>query len=231
MTDRPIAFSPAMMAALLREIAAPGTGKTQTRRVLKQQPDMSFVMKCDDRPGWFGDEEGETNFHAGYAIGDRLWVREAWKACAQMDEIKPRDMSQHEPRMFLADNWIIEPACMMIKPGRYRPPMFMPRWMSRITLDVTDVRVARVQDISEADARAEGIQWKAAPGMTGSGGWRDYSQGENSRFIRYFADPCDSYRALWDSLNKKRGFDWDANPWVVAVTFAPRTDNIDHLEG
>lgn len=91
---------------------------------------------------------------------------------------------------------------------RWRSPMFMPRWASRLTLEVTAVRVERVQDISEADAEAEGVDWI-----------RDSSRvrvpGQDSR--RPTAVEC--YRWLWNQLNAARGFPWSANPWVWSVTF------------
>jgi hypothetical protein len=91
-------------------------------------------------------------------------------------------------------------------PDTWRPSLFMPRWASRLTLLVTDVRVERLQDISEADAIAEG--WPNEPGAA----LRD-------------AYPIGWYANLWNSLH---GHDaWDANPWVVAVTFAAQRGNID----
>jgi hypothetical protein len=78
---------------------------------------------------------------------------------------------------------------------RARPSIHMPRWASRITLEITDVRVERLQDIGTDDARAEG--------MIGD---------END-------SPTGHYETLWDKLNAKRGFGWDVNPWVWALTF------------
>lgn len=80
---------------------------------------------------------------------------------------------------------------------KLHPSIFMPRWASRITLEITDVRVERVQGITEADAIAEGVEWQT-PGP------------ERNRL---------RYRELWDSLNAKRGFGWDKNLWVWVLTF------------
>ena len=88
----------------------------------------------------------------------------------------------------------------------------MPRWASRLTLTVTDVRVQRVQDISEGDIAAEGI----ARGFSGG------PHGEEGLY-EDFAD-------LWDSLNAPRGYGWDANPWVAAYTFTVQRQNIDQME-
>ena len=79
----------------------------------------------------------------------------------------------------------------------------MPRWASRTTLEVTDVRVQRVQEISVQDVKAEGVWWQDIL-------WPNHNA--RSKFIPRF-------RKLWDRINAKRGFPWDANPWVWALTF------------
>jgi hypothetical protein len=86
----------------------------------------------------------------------------------------------------------------------WRPSIFMPRRASRLTLTVTDVRVQRVQDISATDAEEEGVRCDMSP--------------------RTFVD---HFHRLWDSLNASRGYGWEANPWVVALTFTVARQNID----
>jgi len=101
-----------------------------------------------------------------YAIGDRLWVREAWRTADVLDDLPPRDLRKTEdatidrtPIRYEADgathdfDETCDPAF-----GRLRPGMFMPRWASRLTLTVTDVRVQQLLDITEEDARAEGFE-------------------------------------------------------------------------
>ena len=92
----------------------------------------------------------------------------------------------------------------------WRSPIFMPRWASRLMLTITSVRVERVQEISEADAKAEGIErindhphW----------GWKDYTG--NGQDL----SPIMSYQSLWDSLNSKRGYSWASNCFVWVLTF------------
>jgi hypothetical protein len=80
----------------------------------------------------------------------------------------------------------------------------MPRWASRITLEITGVRVERVQEISERDARAEGIQPVLEDGI-----WS-----HNGHVL-----PRDGFADLWDSVNAKRGYSWDVNPWVWVLEF------------
>ena len=95
--------------------------------------------------------------------------------------------------------------------GRWRPSIFMPRWASRILPDVTDVRVERVQDISEADAHAEGVEHRehVLASYLDGGVLRGY------------------YEALWDTINAKRpGCSWADNPWVWVITF-PRGGGTD----
>ena len=236
MTDRPILFSAPMIRALLEG------RKTQTRRVITPKNDAARFLFFQD---WTDDYILKAGWRFlqrthGYAIGDRLWVREAWRADSQMDAIAPSNLSQYEPRFFEANSWLIEPTCSMIKPGRLRASMHMPRWASRLTLLVTDVRVQRLQDISKDDARQEGIP--NAP---------------------YAVRPDLSFKSLWDSINanprpryglvggKKcithyESFPWAGetrtethrgkphhitpNPWVVAPTFEVVHSNIDAIE-
>lgn len=90
-------------------------------------------------------------------------------------------------------------------PCRIRPSIFMPRWASRITLEITDVRVERLQDISAADAQAEGIV------PDGDGGWH------LADTRHYMGDPISSYASLWEYINGPDS--WDLNPWVWVIEF------------
>ncbi len=162
MTDRPILFSAPMVRALLS-----GT-KTQTRRVLKQAtgPSLSVGMD-DDEPGvaalsWlWGDGPGHDVHETIKRVrcpygqpGDRLYLRETWQA------VNGNDRARHIVTHPAPDRgWIEYAATPRIDEPAYkwRPSIHMPRWASRITLDVTGIRVERLQDISEADAIAEGV--------------------------------------------------------------------------
>lgn len=202
MRDHPIIFSAPMVRAILEG------RKTQTRRVVKGwQPKGIGAFHVDT-----GFKRGhptlvETTPHpAGREIhwlqrmpygqpGDRLWVRESFSGPHEWATIPPSGWGwDHSdvPIWYWADgnpdhgDWT-----------RPRPSIHMPRWASRITLEITDVRVQRVQDISEEDALAEGCR----------------SQIKHSAA---FAD-------LWDSINESRGFGWNANPYVWALTFKRAT--------
>jgi len=154
------------------------------------------------------------------APGDLLWVREAFRGDKGYDSTPPREWS-HWPVHYEADGEP-DPNDEIGMNGRLRPGMFMPRWASRLTLRVTDVRVQRVQNITEEDAKEEGVgPLKPVPGRPDLM-WVHHG-GE-----RYSA-PGYAFRELWDSLNAKRGFGWDQNPWVAAYTFEVIRQNVDEV--
>jgi hypothetical protein len=151
--------------------------------------------------------------------GDRLWVREAWRTLAEFDKHPPRELVETCPLRYEADK-----ACsargFTEGFGRYRPPMFMPRWASRGLDEVVSVRVERLRDISEADARAEGIRAHTlAPDPTQ--GWMPsdevYSWLDNPAPSQWSRYPRLAYGALWEAINGDGS--WAANPWVWRVEF------------
>ncbi|MBX5532678.1 hypothetical protein ISE23_28050 [Pseudomonas aeruginosa] len=204
--ERPILFNDQMVRAILEG------RKTVTRRVMKPQPDFLGSMVDPNTPFKTLDAGLHARITCPYGEpGDRLWVREAWAADAQVDAIAPRDLSQGEPIWFPADLSVRQTGCSMISKGRGRPSIHMPRWASRILLEITAVRVERLQDISEDQAEAEGTQ-----------GCVPYCQ---SPYDSDGAPACDcmnltykeSFQALWSSINGAAS--WDANPWVWVVEF------------
>ncbi len=250
----PIPFIAPMVRGLLREIEHPGTGKTQTRRLVSKLRRFGNVREFgrSDTPGYdwhFRDNDGRFHLrHAEllpylpYAAGDRLYVREAWRVSKRWDETKPSELpvramtvmfeaggsvggiapyDKTSPRPlaeYAADlNW---PQTMPDWAGKPRPAMFMPRWASRITLAVTEVRVQRLQDISAADAMAEGIIRSGRFYGLEDGDWDDA-----------VLDPREAYGGLWDRLNSRRGHGWYENPWVAAYTFVPELINVEAWSG
>jgi hypothetical protein len=212
MTDRPIIFSAAMVRALLEG------RKTQTRRIYKV-PAGSYVEQGRVWAMTDGCAYGDKALP--YAPGDRLYVREAHALWADDESRRAAQLIEgsDDPCIYRAD-FHDGADCLAMGGDRWRPSIHMPRWASRITLTVTEVRVQRLQDISEADAVAEGIQ-KGEP------------TGELSRLLgcvwgfdgfRY-SNPVVAYRDLWNSLHGPDA--WDANPWVVAVSFTVERRNID----
>lgn len=203
MADRPILFSAPMIRALLA-----GT-KTQTRRVMKPQPSrVDGGVPFGDAPAWAHAEPGSMMMRCPYGKrGDRLWVRETWRGERTDDGRPPRDLDTGSRVWFEADGAAEDGGAVNVdaKPGKLRPSMFMPRWASRITLDVTGVRVERLQDISADDAKAEG----APPSHQ--------SIDRVSRELGYADFPRSWYAQLWEQINGPGS--WDANPWVWVVSF------------
>jgi hypothetical protein len=206
MSDKPILFSAPMVRAIL------DGRKTQTRRVLKPQPSL-FEIDDKGTPCQVGvlqvqgraynqltlgsDEAGvipsEPRLHS---VGDTLWVKETWRTEARYHALAPRSLPKNAIISFDADyDCTPNDGCR----GRVRQSIFMMRHMSRLHLLVTGVKVERLQDISEADAMAEG--------------WN----GPLTEIGYPTAKPVQWFSSLWDSINGPGS--WDANPWVVAYTF------------
>jgi hypothetical protein len=203
MTEHQILFKAPMVRALL------DGKKTQTRRVVKARADKDMGPRCVMQPHEIaGEVNGGSYLNSPYwEPGDRLWVREVWRTVAEADALPPRDLTPAHRLWFEAD------APHQLGFGKLRPSMFMPRWASRITLEVTEVRVERLQDISTADAWAEGMPDAPPPGvyidrMDEFVRWSDGVMREN---------PKQAYRTLWESINGAGS--WGANPWVWVVAF------------
>ncbi|SEI16987.1 hypothetical protein [Pseudomonas asplenii] len=190
--ERPILFSGPMVRAIL------DGDKAVTRRAVK----MTDLLQACLEP-----QEGELKLKAAHKLcplgrpGDRLWVREAWAADAQVDLIAPRELSLGEPILYPADGAIRQTGCAMISRGKIRPSIHMPRWISRIQLEITDVRVERLQDITKQQALAEGVM-SAERDIDRDG--NDYS-------------PVELFGGLWVMINGMGS--WNANPWVWVIEF------------
>jgi hypothetical protein len=232
MKERPILFSGPMVRAILA-----GT-KTQTRRIVTHRHGISFLggMGQTNDPACLGyafdgpDHNGymvlargldERHDHGRISLpcpygapGDRLWVREAWcsgyaRGCwgtvFAADKQFVQGSRRHEKGVHFNAEWD--------GPGgqhyKWRPSIHMPRWASRLTLEVTDVRVERLHDITEEDARAEGVEaW-----MESLRGGPHYNH--NAQLGAY---PVTAFARLWDSINGERAA-WHSNPWVWVVAF------------
>lgn len=197
MKERPILFSGEMVRAILA-----GT-KTQTRRVVKV-PLWDPPMERAFAPGcgiWRGADSSEVRCPYGSA-GSRLWVREAFAR----DYFSATPYLPPEQRHGYRADWTQRAADTAPEP-KWTPSIHMPRWASRLTLEVTGVRVERLQDISEEDARAEGI----VESGTAPGWFKPKADGS-------FADPArGAFQLLWESINGAES--WAANPWVWVVEF------------
>jgi len=198
--ERPILFTAPMVQAIL------DGRKTQRRRPLKiklcggKKHNIDFT---DDKE-WAIARAGECPYGQ---IGDELWVRETWGTDKQVDDVKPSELSKGEPTYYPATNHVIEVACKMMTLGKKRPSIFMPRWASRIQLKITDIRVERLQDISDEDAYSEGIK----KGMRGGG----VIETEKHRLQSNSAKL--TFQMLWEEINGQ--YSWNNNPWVWVIEF------------
>jgi hypothetical protein len=252
--DRPILFSSAMVRAILDD------RKTQTRRVLKLQPmhgssttirphhclDGAFLVEHWQRQersfGNFGRCENITCPYG--ALGDRLWVRETWattdsaggpvvayRAGGSMVHGASGDRRNGTWQDFVFSGEVGE----VYPPEIWKPSIFMPRWASRITLEVTDVRVERLQEISEGDAVAEGVQ----PWRLNESEIADIQISDESPEMKQLAKALGpggftaraEFQMLWDSINFKRKggiYSWSKNPWVWCISFRRIHGTQDH---
>lgn len=214
MTDKPIDFrAPSVLAAI-------DGRKTQHRLVLKSQPSPENTVVGDSVMG-----PRALLARARHKIGDRLYVREAW-----MHKRYRMDNSEPVPAfgaIYRSDG------CYEGLRG-WKPSATMPRWASRLTLTVTDVRVQRLQEISEADAVAGGATMRLEcsgfrnqnPGW--SMDWARSDAGELQDSDIALHDPQMAFANLWNSLHGPDA--WDENPWIVALTFTVRHGNIDAVQ-
>ena len=190
MREHPIIFSGPMVCAILEG------RKTQTRRVMKPQPE-GLVKRCPGLNEIRGASQlwtdGVRVFSCPHGTpGDVLWARETWAPF-------PNDPARRvEYRAGYEAPGVRGHVPMWSK--RWRPSIHMPRWASRLTLRLTDVRVQRVQEISPEDAEAEGC-------------WRTPDE------CSHVSIQPPEFRDVWDSLNVKRGYGWDVNPFCWALTF------------
>lgn len=218
--ERPIIFSTEMVKAILEG------RKTQTRRVLKAELGALYYTENDSKCPY-----GKP--------GDRLWVRESWKIIGwndgepffiqykdgetKSDVMLPEDkcedywiqcseechkagLKTNDDGIFIIDGDV---------PTKWRPSIFMPREASRIILEITNIKLERLNDISEEDCQAEGVQWLwngnceecyqwSVTGNKKSNAWFDYAE--------------DCYKHLWNSIHKKENT-WKDNPWVWVIEF------------
>ncbi|WP_438435983.1 morphogenetic protein [Klebsiella pneumoniae] len=195
MTERGMIFNAEMVRAIL------AGRKTQTRRIMAPQP-ADDIERCifpnPEEIGWKSSlrhKHGSTTAHFCHygKPGDRIWVRETW-ARYNIDQ-NSHDIAY---RATTPADWPEE--------GRWRPSVHMPRWASRILLEITSVRVERLNSISQEDAQAEGLE------LTG---WRPtYSDPDTGGEVM---TPYDNFAELWSSIYGDES--WKANPWVWVISF------------
>lgn len=227
MKTRPILMNGPMVRATLADI------KTNTRRLVKGivedvrrgdwYADRRLVHKPTCQLGFCETVDDGVLACDGYDLepngagirspyggpGDRLWVRETWG----LFDTEPKDGPEKAKVFYRATDGDRDE----LRYQLWRPSIHMPRWASRITLEVVSVRVERLQEISEADAIAEGVQQdrgRDVPVAMGGGvtPWRDYLDTGN-----WYTSAARSFQSLWESISAPGS--WAANPWVWRVEF------------
>lgn len=219
--ERPILFSGEMVRAIL------GGRKTETRRVVKDQSrlreptqDHGALRVSVEYQSIYGSWQpwvtNAKSMRCPYGqLGDQLWVRETWSKpyagpagyVFRADYLRPTNL---DPSIASERRW--------------SPSIHMRKEAARLWLRVTDVRIERLQDVSEEGAKAEGVEIK----RYGDPPWfctRDYSRPAHADgwFPGFCADTGKQFRSsfqtLWDSINTKRSYGWDSNPWVWVIAF------------
>jgi hypothetical protein len=206
--SRPIIFSSESVRAIL------AGRKTQTRRVVKPQPTSETDQLWYLNGQWrWGRQSSWFIFSPPYAVGDRLWVREMWR--------QEKDEVYYKADESLTGSW-------------YSSPIFMPRWASRIDLEVTAVKVERLQSITEEDAVKEGFKvdvpetWWQGYRLVNGNYWQDQACGDTPP--HWMLEPKEiswhggipacrgRFIGAWEKINGKK-HPWDANPWVAVYEF------------
>lgn len=224
--EHPILFKDEMVRAIL------DGRKTQTRRIISKRnsdhgglwdrlefdeaklPQGAMPIIVDNgylhvpfRPHPEDCQDGEwwmrTRVYPTWEVGDRLWVRETWGYFGGDEYLYQRCQGAVGYR---ATHLPLSP----VHGGKWRPSIVMPRWACRIILEVTEVRVQRLNEITNEDAIAEGIE--PIPGKPGL--WRRYD-----KICNQTSQPIKSFKNLWDSINAARGFGYFDKPWVWAISF------------
>lgn len=208
MKEHPILFSGPMVRAILEG------RKTQTRRVVKPQPtpygeDSPFALATQKqhigKPWMPVGGVFQENWQCPFgAVGDRLWVRETWCCRDLWDGLKPSELGKQTSTFQIALDYKANNKRVWSRgnQGKWRPSIHMPRWASRLTLEITAVRVERLQEISEDDAVKEGAPEQRHP----------YNGSTTPASYRWHG-----FRELWSKIHSPEL--WAANPWVWVIEF------------
>ncbi|HHC3981409.1 TPA: hypothetical protein ACN7ID_000290 [Klebsiella pneumoniae] len=208
MTERGMIFNAEMVRAIL------DGRKTQTRRPIKwKQTRFTEIGEREDGSKWPWSEDAEHACDFWHpcpfgAVGDRIWVRETFAALepGSYEQVKPQEGHCQDLRYAATDRLAKSDAD--IRGYKWVPSIHMPRWASRILLEITDVRVERLNAISEEDARAEGII---------DGGCLNCGEPEPCGCANPEPDATDAFAYLWQSIYGQES--WNANPWVWVIEF------------
>lgn len=223
MTDRPII----MTAESVRGILA--GRKTMTRRIVRGREGCRIdIARCGTPVYVTGaPDDGGEPIPCPFAVGQRLWVKEAW--APQPGREESVDLPEHdggrnpdavcyradERRAGEDPEW---PEGINLAVRRWRSPLYMPRWASRLSLEVVSVRCERLHDITDDDARAEGVTEVTFIPDDGFPPSLGYMAGPDDGRAALFTSPRDAFEEGWNLINGKRA-PWSVNPWVWVVEF------------
>ena len=196
MNEKPILYCGPMVRAIL------DGSKTQTRRIVKFNASHRVELRGKqwhilDPNAVLGCPKGTKQC--------RLWVKETHKFNGTM--VGPRCTYRADDEEIYYDWAPADSPAWLADDNHWRPSIFMPRWASRITLEITAVKVERLQSISEADVWSEGAM-QVSPSL-----WRESFPNDDDRLFR--SRRC--YQELWESINGPGS--WAKNPWVFVITF------------
>lgn len=210
MKERGMIFNGEMVRAIL------DGRKTQTRRIIKwKQTRFTEIGEREDGSKWPWSEDAEHACDFWHpcpfgAVGDRIWVREAFRVHSRATDVATLVYKASERNSWTEQTHRV-PVAVCNKPAtpeKWTPSLHMPRWASRILLEITDVRVERLNSISEEDARAEGII---------DGGCLNCGEPEPCGCANPEPDATDAFAYLWQSIYGQEN--WNANPWVWVIEF------------
>jgi len=230
MKTRPILFNADMVRALL------DGSKTQTRRPMKNQPttttpDILCSCSCTKTDAalsatWIDMNSDNDMFVSPHGKpGDLLYVRETFKCNGWATDLATIFYKASENKSYteMCEQFPIVGKNPLAVSNKWTPSIHMPRWASRLTLEITDVRVERVQDISEEDAKAEGIE--IVGGFASLNPYRNYLIGKPGQMQQHCSYAPRSFQTLWDSIYSN----WNDNPWVWCAEFRVIHANVDEV--
>ncbi len=205
-----------------------------------QMGDPERIMQPATRCASSWNEPVCNTTYCRYEIDSLLWLRETWRTeVACYDDLSPSDLSGEETILYGADaNWSLNHTV-----GRGRSPIHMPRWASRLTLRITDIRVERVQEISEDDAKAEGVTYTdfgtyIPNGSASLDGGKTFHPFKPRQYPGFHVgdvtgpDQCHpsahgAFAGLWQSINGEES--WTSNPWIWVLSFEVIKANVDEI--
>ena len=227
MKERGMIFNAEMVRAIL------DGRKTQTRRPMKVQPVLSGGLYEVYGAGW---SVGMTSVPAvpGHSlaancpfgcVGDRIWVRETYRVHSKASDLATLVYKASEQNSWAEQTHRVplSVCTKQVSPDKWTPAIHMPRWASRILLEITDVRLERLQDISEEGAQHEGLytevwdQTVVARNYAASDEFFQFWSDDMPHFVEMNELYRSSFRSLWESLYGEDG--WQANPWVWVIEF------------